>query len=143
MSCYTEQEYNNFEARMHERFPEMFSKPYGGFAVGAGWWHIIESLCANIQAHVNWKNEQKEKYNRGSGCERVIVVQIKEKFGGLRFYYEGGNEFIHGMVRMAEAWAANTCEVCGERGASSNTGGWVSTLCEKHRTERLEKMEND
>ena len=140
---YTEQEYEEFEKRMHERFPEMFSKPYGGFAVGKGWWKIIESLCANIQAHIDWKNERKETCNQGDGCEQVVVAQIKEKFGGLRFYYEGGDEFIQGMVRMSEAWAANTCEVCGEPGVTVPTYGWVSTLCEKHRNERLEIMKND
>jgi hypothetical protein len=41
--------YEDFANRMEERFPKMFSQPYGGFCIGEGWWPIIESLCANIQ----------------------------------------------------------------------------------------------
>ena len=128
---YTEEEYEAFASKMEEKFPKMFSGPYGGFAIGAGWWDIIESLCNCIQGHIDWKNEQKEKYNRGEGCEQVVVLQIKEKFGGLRFYYQGGNDTIHGMVRMAEEWADQSCEVCGNKG-TRRPGGWIRTLCDEH-----------
>lgn len=131
---YSEEEYDAFEKRMHESFPKMFSNPYGGFAIGSGWWPIIESLCRQIQSHIDFKNEQKEKYNRGKGCEQVVVAQIKEKFGGLRFYYDGGNDTIDGMVRMAESWAAHSCEECGNPGTSRN-GGWIRTLCDYHEAE--------
>lgn len=134
MATYTEQEYDAFEKRMHELYPKMFENPYGGFAVGPGWWPIIEELCFRIQSHINWKNEQKEKYNRGKGCAQVEVVQIKEKFGGLRFYYDGGDDTIDGMVRMAEAWADKSCETCGAPGTRRG-GGWVRTLCDHHEAE--------
>ena len=127
--------YNEFSKSMEERFPKMLNGKYGGFAVGAGWWPIIESLCSNIQNYIDWKQEQKEKYNRGEGCTQVVVEQIKEKFGGLRFYYQGGDEQIHGMVRMAEAWASYSCEECGAPG-SRRHGGWVRTLCDFHVAER-------
>lgn len=61
----------------------------------------------------------------------IEIHQIKEKFGGLRFYYDGGDSEISGMVRMAEAWADKTCEVCGNLG-KSRSGGWVRTLCDEH-----------
>jgi hypothetical protein len=139
MMSYTEEEYNDFEKRLHERFSEMFSQPYGGVAVGKGWWQIIESLCVNIQDHVNWRNEHKEKYNRGEGCQPVVVDQIKEKFGGLRFYYTGGDDTVDGMVRMAESWAASSCEVCGVPG-KLRSGGWMRTLCDYHEEERQLQM---
>jgi hypothetical protein len=131
----TEKDYEDFAHRMEECFPKMFSGKYGGFAVGAGWWPILESLCANIQSHIDWKNEQKEKYGRGDGCEQVVVEQIKEKFGGLRFYYQGGNDTIDGMVRMAESWASIACEECGGIG-TRRSGGWIRTLCDFHIAER-------
>lgn len=136
---YSEQDYDEFAKRMEERFPEMFANSYGGFAVGPGWWPIIESLCGHIHHHVEWKNEQKEKYGRGDGCPPVTVAQIKEKFGGLRFYYDGGNEKIDGMVSMAEAWAAHTCEECGKPG-KTRSGGWIRTLCDEHEAERQQRM---
>lgn len=136
---YNEQDYDAFEKKMTEAYPEMFSHPYGGFAVGAGWWPILEALCGQIHHHVKWKQEQKEKYGRGDGCPDVIVEQIKEKFGGLRFYYQGGNEMVDGMVRMAESWASHTCEECGKPG-KSRSGGWIRTLCDEHEAERQAKM---
>lgn len=132
---YNEDDYDAFSKKMEESYPKMFSKPYGGFAVGSGWWPIIESLCAQIQSHVNWKQEQKEKYGRGEGCPDVTVAQIKEKFGGLRFYYDGGDDTVDGMVRMAESWAALSCEECGKPG-TRRSGGWIRTLCDEHEAER-------
>jgi hypothetical protein len=132
---YTEQQYEEFSKRMEERFPKMFAEPYGGFAVGAGWWSIIESLCANIQSYTDWWNKNRETR---PVVEQVTVNQIKEKFGGLRFYYSGGDDTIAGMVRMAEAWADHSCEECGAPGKSRD-GGWIKTLCDHHEAERQQR----
>lgn len=137
---YDEDQYDAFAEKMEAKYPKMFTEGYGGFAVGAGWWPILESLCANIQSYVDWKQEQKEKYSRGEGCEQVVVTQIKEKFGGLRFYYDGGDDRIDGMVRMAEAWADHSCEMCGKPGVR-RSGGWIRTLCDEHEAERQQKMQ--
>ena len=122
------EKYDAFEKRLTEKYPAMFSQPYGGVACGAGWWPIIESLCANIQSHINWWNKNHEKH---PVIEQVVVMQIKEKFGGLRFYYEGGDDVIGGMVRMAESWADKTCEICGVP-ATKKTTGWIKNVCDEH-----------
>lgn len=132
---YNENEYEAFAQQMHEKYPKMFKEPYGGFAVGPGWWPILKALCGQIHNYVEWKQNQLEKYKQGNGCPDVIVRQIKEKFGGLRFYYDGGDAEVSGMVRMAEAWADNTCEECGKPGKSRNTG-WIKTLCDEHEEQR-------
>lgn len=132
-------DYDAFEKQMQEEFPNLFNEPYGGFAVGPGWWPILEALCRQIHHYVKWKQEEKEKYNRGDGCPDVVVRQIKEKFGGLRFYYDGGDATISGMVRMAECWAAHSCEECGKPG-KSRSGGWIRTLCDEHEAERQTLM---
>lgn len=132
---YDEDRYEEFAKRLETSYPKMFKDPYGGFAVGPGWWPIIETLCHQIHHHVEWRQNQLEKYQRGEGCPDVTVTQIKEKFGGLRFYYDGGDDTVDGMVRMAESWAARTCEECGAPG-KSRSGGWVRTLCDKHEAER-------
>lgn len=64
-------------------------------------------------------------------CPQVVAVQVKEKFGGLRFYYDGGDAQVRAMVGMAESMAGRTCEVCGSPG-ESRTGGWIRTLCDVH-----------
>ena len=63
--------------------------------------------------------------------QQVVATQVKEKYGTLRFYYDGGDERISGMVTLAEAMSAVTCERCGAPGESRHSG-WVQTLCETH-----------
>lgn len=127
------EKYDAFEKHMTQQFSPMFTEPYGGFCCGEGWWPIIAELCGQIQHHINWKNRQSEI------VAQVVVGQIKEKFGGLRFYYSGGDDEISGMVRMAEAWANNTCETCGSPG-KRREGGWIKTLCDTHETERQQRV---
>jgi hypothetical protein len=59
---------------------------------------------------------------------QVTLDQVKEKFGTLRFYYSGGDDYISGMVSLAESMSAVTCENCGNPG-SCRGGGWVHTYC--------------
>jgi hypothetical protein len=127
-------EYEKFAERMEKSYPKMYAGKYGGFAVGKGWYPIIERLSSNIQQHIEWVNRESEV------VPQVVVEQIKEKFGGLRFYYQGGDEQVHGMVRMAEAWAGIACEECGGIGKRRG-GGWVRTLCDKHEDERNARIE--
>lgn len=136
------EEYDAFEQSMKGKHPEMFSKPYGGFAVGTGWWPILEGLCAEIDSYTKWRNNTRAARLKDNphGLDipdevpQVIVEQIKEKFGGLRFYYTGGDDKIDGMVRMAERWADHACEECGAPGTSGGKG-WIKTLCPTHRAE--------
>jgi hypothetical protein len=123
------EKYDAFDKQMKERFPKIFAEPYGGFCCGEGWWPILEELCDQIQHHINWKNKQSEV------VPQVTVGQIKEKFGGLRFYYSGGDDEISGMVRMAESWASRSCETCGAPG-TRREGGWLKTLCDHHEAGR-------
>ena len=62
---------------------------------------------------------------------QVTLDQVKEKFGTLRFYYSGGDEYISGMVTMAEAMSGVTCEECGDPGERRG-GGWIYTACDLH-----------
>jgi len=66
---------------------------------------------------------------------QVTLDQVKEKFGTLRFYYSGGDDYISGMVTLAEAMSGTTCEGCGNPGERRG-GGWVHTYCEPCETKR-------
>ncbi len=149
-------EHEAFVKEMQEKYPVMFSRPFVGFYIGAGWYQIIRSLCGNIQSHIDHINCTRQKlleknpYNHPipEEIEPVVVDQIKEKYGGLRFYYTGGDNVIDGMVTMAESWAVHTCETCGNPGVNRSiqqTGqwlfrGWLTTLCDMHYNERLDKF---
>jgi len=62
---------------------------------------------------------------------QVTLDQVKEKFGTLRFYYSGGDDYISGLASMAESMSAVTCEECGNPGKTVG-GGWLTTLCKEH-----------
>jgi hypothetical protein len=139
---FNETAYDAFEKEMREKYPKIFSQPFGGFAVGPGWWPIIEDLCGQIDSYTKWRNNTREALLKDNPYDhpipeaipQVVVCQIKEKFGGLRFYYDNGDDHISGMVRMAEMWAGRSCEECGAPGASGGRG-WIKTLCPIHRAE--------
>jgi hypothetical protein len=143
---HTEAEYDAFVKRTEDTYPKMFATPYGGFAVSAGWWPILEKLCDNIQSHIDSKNNLRSRLLANNEYDHTIpdqvsqveVHQIKEKFGGLRFYYSGGDAEISGMVRMAESWAEIACEQCGAIG-QRRSGGWIRTLCDTHEAEYQER----
>jgi hypothetical protein len=148
------------DKQLCEKYPKIFrdrNAPMNetamcwGFSCGEGWYNIIDNLCACIQHHIDWAEKRRQwevekgvetgepGYPRTPHVEQVVATQVKEKFGGLRFYYNGGDEQIHGMVRMAEAMAATTCEECGTPG-SLRTGGWIRTLCDKHELEHQQRQ---
>jgi len=66
---------------------------------------------------------------------QVVASQVKEKYGTLRFYYDGGDDRITGMVYLAEGMSEVTCEQCGAPG-ETRSDGWVRTLCETHYQEK-------
>jgi hypothetical protein len=67
------------------------------------------------------------------------IKQIKEKFGGLRFYIGTGDDKLWDIITEYEKMSYITCEECGKPGElrkdGGNYGGWWQTLCDKHYTE--------
>ena len=104
-----------------------------GFECGDGWYNILNQLMGNIQHHIDWKEKQ------GKPVPQVTLDQVKEKFGTQRFYYTGGDEYISGMVTMAEAMSGTTCESCGNPGERTG-GGWIKTICEPCNIKREEEQ---
>lgn len=99
-----------------------------GFECDDGWFRIILWLSEAIQNHIDSHNRWNVKYNNAEPIEQVKVMQVKEKFGGLRFYHRGGNDVIRGMVIMAETMADNTCEHTGAiDNVGKNSKGWIKT----------------
>lgn len=125
-----------------EKYPKIFRDRNGsmqetcmcwGFEHGDGWYSIVESLCSNIQSHIDWKRHSAEF--KGLSDEdfdeehQTVAVQVKEKFGGLRFYVNNYDDYVRGAIAMAESMSYHTCEVCGNAGLTRG-GGWIRTLCD-------------
>lgn len=96
-----------------------------GFECGDGWYNILNALCGQIQHHIDWRTR------KGTTVSQVTVDQVKEKFGTLRFYYTGGDDYIRGLVSMAESMSAVTCEHCGNIGKYRGKS-WFYTACDLH-----------
>jgi hypothetical protein len=96
-----------------------------GFECGDGWFQLLNQLMGNIQSYIDWQNREEEV------VRQVTLDQVKEKFGTLRFYYTGGDDFIRGLVAMAESMSGVICEECGKPGTSTG-GGWIKTVCVEH-----------
>lgn len=86
--------------------------------VGPGWKKLVEDLMDDL-LKLGWNG---------------VVIQCKEKFGGLRFYIGEGSTEIFQRIGEAEETSYTICEECGEPGELRG-GGWVKTLCEKHAKE--------
>ena len=89
-----------------------------GIECGDGWFDIISTLCENIQ-----------KYVDETGCPQVEAVQVKEKFGGLRFYVYNSDDFVENLINQAETESYQTCERCGTKNDVITKGSWITTLC--------------
>jgi hypothetical protein len=94
-----------------------------------GWRDLVERACDRIRAAV--------QADRGT----FKVIQIKEKFGSLRIYWDGTLSpqtaaQVEEAVDLAEARSCCTCEICGEPGRLYG-GGWWTTRCTQHAEDRL------
>lgn len=83
--------------------------------VGPGWAGVIERLTTDLFA-LGWDG---------------VVLQAKEKFGGLRFYIANDSDLIHARINAAESESYKTCEQCGAAGLPRQDG-WIKTLCDEH-----------
>jgi hypothetical protein len=144
-----EQDFEEF-AKRHPDLVQKSRQEYLG--VGAGWYNILDVLFGMLSYDVdrarrelNYAMENPtSKYikpiieleaNLAKALEELpTIVQIKEKFGGLRFYTDGGTKIHQAYIDFAAGMAAQTCEVCGSPG-SLRDSSWMKTLCDKHHKE--------
>lgn len=92
---------------------------YWGFDVGDGWFGAIDRLSAELEKIIAAM----------PGDDRPRAAQVKEKFGGLRFYMTWETDEMSDLISDAEEECWRTCEVCGAAGQLQTTGGWLKTLC--------------
>lgn len=133
-----------------------------GICTGDGWYTIIDVLCGLLTSDYR---SAKSRYDfikdrvgqpKWGGSERNITqeqideakaaldeetlkvpvaFQVKEKFGGLRFYVQAATDKHYSYINFAESMSYKTCEVCGSPG-ERYTDGWHTTLCDVHAKEQ-------
>lgn len=117
-----------------KRYPQLFEITESGRigtpgypTVGPGWRDLVETAVARIADAV-----------AAAQPGRAKIVQIKEKFGDLRLYWQGwqlgaaAEAAIDEAVALAEARSACTCETCGDEGRLHDKHGWLLTACDVH-----------
>lgn len=121
-------------------YPKIFPKDFH-FECGPGWITLIDGLCACIQHHVDWKISQAAyaKEPPPDASIQPVAAQVKEKFAGLRFYVDGGDDATYGMITHAELMSTTICEECGNLGTLRG-GNWLRTLCDKHHEENVARI---
>jgi len=102
-----------------KKYPDFFAKQNIGFHVGPGWVHIIEDAIKLMII------QELKSYPQ--------AVQIKEKFGGLRWYTNSCTAEQQKIIDSAERVCGMICEKCGEPGTLAVSKGWYKTVCDKHK----------
>ena len=85
------------------------------FAVREGWFPLIKDLIVDLIA-LGWDKQ---------------VCQVKEKFGGLRFYINDGTDEIFDRINKAEDESYKTCEITGTPGKLRTDIKWYRTLSDE------------
>lgn len=87
-----------------------------GFEIGPGWYQIIKKLLQQIKA-----TEPKANFK---------IVQIKEKFGGLRVYCQHASPEVLELIDKAALLSYTTCESCGRKAeVKESEEGWLRARC--------------
>jgi len=81
--------------------------------VGDGWLPILKELIQDL-IELGWDKQ---------------LCDIKEKFGGLCFYINGGSDDIINRIIKAQNDSYEICEYCGNPGEPRKIG-WIKTLCD-------------
>jgi len=84
-------------------------REYAKTQVGKGWHGLIDECFAALPPGA-W------------------VEQVKEKFGGLRFYQYGGDD---DKIDTICDRSYSICETCGKPGQARDIHGWLKTLCDE------------
>ena len=118
--------------RLFREFPQLFRgkdlpltqnlMPFG-FECGDGWFDLVYTLATDITNHAAKKGFD------------PIAVQVKEKYGGLRFYVHCADERIFKLAAAAENRSYRICDTCGAPGKEVSLRGWIATRCAAHAKE--------
>jgi hypothetical protein len=121
---------SELEQKLVERWPSWFNltgdqretRMTDGFAHGDGWFNIVWRFCENLEPLV-------AEAENATGCP-FEVLQVQQKFGGLRFYVSHRTDAIQQRIEIGESQSLRICEVCGKPGRLRDD--CIRTVCVEH-----------
>lgn len=106
---------------LRARYPEILASLADGIQCDDGWLDLIEALFDEITRHC-----------MSVGIPLPRARQVKEKTGSLRCYLSSKDDFIAGLVQIAEEISGRICEVCGKAGLMDVQDNTVQVRCLRH-----------
>jgi hypothetical protein len=113
--------------KLIEQYPLAFHNnpdwTYDSLECRGGWYTILDRLFGAIEKHLETLPKKSKVKNE------LVFQQVKEKFGGLRVYVEGADDFIYDKILQTEEDSKSICEFCGIGGEISKRGYYYQTVC--------------
>jgi hypothetical protein len=94
------------EQQLEREFPNLYSEGIY-LECGPGWYDIIYRLSAELELLI------REEHARDPDGEPIHAVQVKSKWGGLRFYLNWETREMSKAIAKAEQLCLAVCDVCG------------------------------
>lgn len=122
----------DLDRRLRAAWPLVFPQPLINdepIRVGDGWFMLLWEFCHELEFLIAAVNEdQRVKYR---------AVQVKEKFGALRFYLHRETPLMTALIQTVEDKSAGVCDVCGKPGRMRSGEGverpmLMRTRCDEH-----------
>ena len=92
-----------------------YTRDFAKQSVGKGWHNLIDEVFDKLEKRF----------------KMIKIIQVKEKWGGLRIYTDYSNEEFDKFIQEIEKRSFTICEDCGSPG-NLREGSWYRTLCEHH-----------
>ena len=101
--------------------------PLCEFFCDYGWFPLLDKLCSDLTKLIEESGLPEED-------KAIPVDQVKEKFGGLRYYLGSVHEDLfdkaYELVSKAERDSFSICETCSAPGVL-RSGNWLKVRCDK------------
>lgn len=130
--------------KLYDRFPGLYRQRTltmqqtlmcWGFECDDGWFDLIWMLSLALEDEEKQVNDKLSLVDQvverlqGKGPFTIEAVQVKEKYGTLRFYCNATTDRARTLIHYAETLSGQTCELCGKYGKIRNKATWLKTLC--------------
>ena len=117
------------QSYLKKKFPELYPIDLS-FDCDDGWFRVLLWLSRYLEMYITQQNEMaKSNPQHYLPVKQIVAKQIKQKFGTLRFYYEGGNEHIESAVLDKPCMQLDICEQTGSMNdVGYNNEGFIQVL---------------